>query len=203
MVIFGLLSPSQTSKLSLQMKWDKTLSCRRVCHVCSIGYVRVCTVVLYVCVFGLHCVSLRLLFFPGSAYVRNLSPCGCLSSQISWRFLRTQRKTPSHLSAEAKNTLYFWLRPLTSSEDTESKLNIISITKWNTLIWGNFEDIYKNFTRLLRLKETAESKMQNLVLKILWRSKWYLICYRCLHLNLMASAEGGAPAHPSYEGAVP
>ena len=58
------------------------------------------------------------------------------------------------------------LRPLTSSEDTKSKLNIISITKGNTLIWGNFEVFYKNFTRLLRLKETAESKMQNLVLKI-------------------------------------
>ena len=58
------------------------------------------------------------------------------------------------------------LRPLTSSEDTKSKLNIISITKGNTLIWGNFEVFYKNFTRLLRLKETAESKIQNLVLKI-------------------------------------
>ena len=58
------------------------------------------------------------------------------------------------------------LRILTSSEDTKSKLNIISITKGNTLIWGNFEVFYKNFTRLLRLKETAESKIQNLVLKI-------------------------------------
>ena len=98
-VIFGLLSPSQTSKLSLQMKCDKTLSCRRVCHVCSIGYVRVCTVVLYVCVFGLHCVSLRLLFFPGSAYVRNSSPCGKFNFKSIEDFseLRERHPSPSKL----------------------------------------------------------------------------------------------------------
>jgi hypothetical protein len=96
------------------------------------------------------------------------------------------------------------LRPLTSSEDIKSKQNIISITERNALIWGHFED---KVTRLLRLKGTAGSKMQNLDLNF-FKSffvtiKIMFICYRCLRLNLMASSEGGAPTYPSYEGAVP
>ena len=65
-----------------------------------------------------------------------------------------------------KDTLYSSQpRPLTSSEDTKSKSKLISITTRNDLIWDNFEDIYKNFTRLMKLKEIAESKLQNLFLK--------------------------------------
>ena len=100
-----------------------------------------------------------------------------------------------------KDTLYSSQpRPLTSSEDTKSKSKLISITTRNDLIWDNFEEIYKNFTRLMKLKEIAESKLQNLFLKnfqiIFVTIKMIFNCYRCLHLNLMASAEGGAPGSP-------
>ena len=166
----------------------------RICEsmYCSIVRVRVWTALCVFKTFVLPWQRLRKKFKPmGLSQLTNLTLNLLKISQNS----ETDTRGP-HTSQ---------LRPLTSSEDTKSISNIISITKWYTLFWGYFEDIYKVAKLGWRrpLSQRCKIWFWTFFNYFLGMIKIILICYQCLHLNLMESAERGAPAHLSYAGAVP